>query len=407
MLYACSTLAPVKSCTIEKPLIIMLGIGEFDGMPNLTDSVKRDYMNVIHTFCDIWGYTILYATDDGAMRYMNRNTLNGEYFQNFKMKWSATEIEKFTEIAREQIISNEHDSMIYIISGHGDRDGVILDSDCKEIQLLTIYYEFWAKQCKYLCDKPKIIIVDACRGSAQATLFKKAALRGTNNDKNKNRNKSIKNSKNKDEKFAKIMNELKSAHDETKDLINEANFRYVFGNPEGYAVIEGGNFGGYLIRSIKHVLTKEFEKQSNTPVIHMDIFGRNYLQSQSLNELIGLIRAQADKLVGKKSKQLVDDQNLMEYHVYFKTLPNNDRRNNKSGLSQNINDNNSIAIQSQGHVTRVGAINVPNEESDEKVEFVWQLHNYKCLLRIYMLSVCLLLLRTKPKKTISYCWFYS
>ena len=55
--------------------------------------------------------------------------------------------------------------------------------------------------------------------------------------------------------------------------------------------------------------------------------------SRNLSELIKLIRAQANSLVGKKSKQLVDDQNLMEYTLCFSTIVNYTK--NKS---ININD---------------------------------------------------------------------
>ena len=44
---------------------------------------------------------------------------------------------------------------------------------------------------------------------------------------------------------------------------------------------------------------------------------KSYDRSKNLNEIVELIRAQANKLIGKYSEQLVDDQNLLKYAVYF------------------------------------------------------------------------------------------
>ena len=66
---------------------------------------------------------------------------------------------------KQTIIENNHDSILLIISSHGDSDGVILDTDCEELSLLIIFATFFGRECPYLLDKLKIFIIDACRVS--------------------------------------------------------------------------------------------------------------------------------------------------------------------------------------------------------------------------------------------------
>ena len=68
-------------------------------------------------------------------------------------------------------------------------------------------------------------------------------------------------------------------------------------------VIGGYLIGGYLIRSLKHVMIQE--KQYDIE------------KSKNLDQIIQLIRVQENKLVGKNSHQLVDDQNYINKDVYF------------------------------------------------------------------------------------------
>ena len=40
---------------LRNPLVIILGIGEFSGLPDL-DGVSKDYQNVINVFVNVWKY---------------------------------------------------------------------------------------------------------------------------------------------------------------------------------------------------------------------------------------------------------------------------------------------------------------------------------------------------------------
>ena len=80
----------------------------------------------------------------------------------------------------------------------------------------------------------------------------------------------------------------------------ESNFRYVYGNPDGYTVPDGGSKGGYLIRAIT------------------DVFNTDHIvKGNDLNDIVDQIRTQTQELAGKHSLACVEDVNSMMYKVYF------------------------------------------------------------------------------------------
>ena len=59
---------------------------------------------------------------------------------------------------------------ILIILSHG-RDGVVLSSDDQEIRIADIEKEFRRSKCPSLQGKPRIFIIDACRGQEDSMEF--------------------------------------------------------------------------------------------------------------------------------------------------------------------------------------------------------------------------------------------
>ena len=55
---------------MNDPLIIMMGIGKYDGMPNL-DGITKDYDNIIDTFVKHWKYKIFHRLNDNTFIYTN------------------------------------------------------------------------------------------------------------------------------------------------------------------------------------------------------------------------------------------------------------------------------------------------------------------------------------------------
>ena len=208
------------------------------------------------------------------------------------------------------VSQKNHDLLLFVISSHGDADGVILDSDCEEISLLSIFAEFFGNKCNFMLNKPKIFFVDACRGSMKSRIkmtdSKKTKQESSNlvldtmlEESEKQQPSIHKFGTNDDQKTLGIA-ETKhvSGHSGSgvrynhgmhsrqkaapKDLYhNETNCRFVFAHADGYAAVDGGSKGGYLIQSIKHV----FNKKNNNV-------------NENLDSIVNQIRSKTRKLVG-------------------------------------------------------------------------------------------------------------
>ena len=79
----------------------------------------------------------------------------------------------------------------------------------------------------------------------------------------------------------------------------EANFRYIYGNPDGYAVFDGGKYGGYLIQSIKKIFIKPETLKNN------------------LDEIIPQIRMKVEQKTGRYSIQHVQDIVNCNFRIFF------------------------------------------------------------------------------------------
>ena len=81
---------------------------------------------------------------------------------------------------------------------------------------------------------------------------------------------------------------------------NEANTRFLFANPDGYAAIDGGIKGGYLIQATKHVFCK-----------------LDQIYQKNLDNIVNQIRLETRKLVGSGTMQNVEDVNRINFNVLF------------------------------------------------------------------------------------------
>ena len=120
---------------MNDPLIVMMGIGKYDGLPDLL-GVTKDYDNVINTFVNEWNYKTFYQLNDNTTVYSNNiNKLK----RNYKLEWNSDEIELFIEQARKCIVQNRHDGLLFGISSHGDTGKVLYDSNCEKIELDFVF----------------------------------------------------------------------------------------------------------------------------------------------------------------------------------------------------------------------------------------------------------------------------
>ena len=342
---------------VANALIIILGIGEYDAnvMPSL-EGINTDYINLIYTFNHVLKYSVLFLNNLNEIQYYKNKKihLTPAIKNSFKKHWNYDEIENFYTNAVKYVVDNKHDSCIFAISSHGENDGIILDSTGDEVSLYGIFYQFNGQNCPYLIDKPKIFIIDACRGGMRSKpikskknatkmvstknngidknvaaelelkiedqdletndddINKQQAVRGNTNiiagiNQKKNLNK---NEKSRVGKMNIISNKNKgmtSQADASKYYHQEANFRYIYGNPEGFAVFDGGIKGGYLIRATKKVFVNA-----------------KFIKQKRLNDIVDEIRNQVQKLAGKVSMENVQDINNMNFPVEFLKNTNQD-----------------------------------------------------------------------------------
>ena len=303
---------------MEDPLIVILGIGDYHDKSQNLLGIRTDYKRCIKVFNGVYNYSVFYQDYKNKNVYKREkiDLETGKIGRRVKIEWKEAEILKFFGDARDVVAKYNHDGLIIIISSHGESGGVIRDSDSEEVSLMEIYWTFTRDECPYLKDKPKIIFVDACRGgmlcktestkkngntntgydnttetqtsaiktksfnsssaaSAHVTDHHKsyaniAATEPPNADStaktnvvsepdenttvaggNETKSSTNETSKNKIEK-----NSFENKFKKTKAYHKQGNFRFIYGSIDGYAVVEGGTKGGYLIQALCSVFSK-------------------------------------------------------------------------------------------------------------------------------------------------------
>ena len=285
---------------VKCSLVVIIGIGDYGGeMPELI-GIEKDYNNIIYTFYKQFGYSVVLWDKNNNLCYWNKNGQK-QKTKKYKIKWTDEEIYKFIDQVVEIVSTGKHDSLLFFISSHGDSEGVILDSQCDEISLLSIFSNFFGNKCVKMLNKPKIFIIDSCRGSMKSRVKKQLTPRQRKtstlrvvapihayDDTEITRG------------FSKKKSSVNQRRTTLKQLFHaQANCRFIYANPEGYAALDGGSKGGYLIRATKCVfLKKEIEKQS-------------------LDNIVNQIRMKTRKMVGKGTMENVQDVNQMNFDVYF------------------------------------------------------------------------------------------
>ena len=98
---------------------------------------------------------------------------HGNYSPNvktdkFKMRWTVDELEEFNDKLKQEFIDNSdssynYDTLIYVLSSHGDGKNLVYDSHGEQFISHPIYHQFDNKECKKLRNKPKIYLFDTQR----------------------------------------------------------------------------------------------------------------------------------------------------------------------------------------------------------------------------------------------------
>ena len=266
---------------LQNPFVIVVGIENYSQshFDNL-DGVAWDIKNMIKLWSKVYHYC-----DIETLSNSNKNKNE----KGDKILKDRQEFEDYLRIIRGKIDANKrNDGLLFIYSGHGIKDAIILANGIK-FKLCKIFEIFNGKECVFLRDKPKVFILDCCRGKNIAETYKK-----------------IENNNNFGQNIMSAQVPIQRQKGPPPAWVHErfhpnSGFATIFGNCENYACNESDK-GGSLIRSIQKIFEnpKEIEKYS-------------------LRELIIAIRKQTKLLTGSgHGTQCVDFHESLEYKVYFK-----------------------------------------------------------------------------------------
>ena len=357
----------VRTC--KNPLVISVTVAEYTPyFPSLTGPTKDCHL-VAFAMSYKRGYTLIYYDDKNVLHQIGRSSdaststhdsSSLEKDPNFKLKWKTGEIKQFNdEILKKLSKRNEeikqsnsnnndshdeskennnetkkqvkYDGLIYFISGHGDSNRVFYDSDCNNLNLNTVFFDrFSNKNCQYFYGKPKLFIIDCCRGKKTSKKKinqqyradqtgvniivnvktsedeKDAASHKTNNENDRNSMITTQ----KDGDTTQFQKEKKTPLEKDYDNLNDVDtkkhdrddMRCIFGNPDGYKVADSTK-GGYLTRSL---------------IIQL-CTNKNITDKLSFNTLKEQADALMNKLTGSVLAQVIHDENHWTYKLNLRS----------------------------------------------------------------------------------------
>ena len=152
------------------PLVTAVMIGDYTNstLPSIV-TANKDYENIVDAFNIACGYTVVVATQDATNKddgdgYKLRqfDDDNTDKSCNFKIKWTSDEIEDFNEKLKTDFIDNENtqfDSLIYIVSSHGDGKNLVYDGNGEDFSLSFIYHQFNNANCRNLINQKYICMI--------------------------------------------------------------------------------------------------------------------------------------------------------------------------------------------------------------------------------------------------------
>lgn len=324
--------------TVKNGLVVILGIGEIYGYPDLA-GVPKDYANIINTFKK-YNYAIFYKSANNESIYSNdKNVFRQE--TEYKLKWQWDEIDSFLVEARYYVVCNDHDALLFFISGHGDVNDVLHDSDCGCIQVQDeIVLTFHPEAVKYLESHqeteiqtkrlfaiPKIFFIDMCRGKKAAKVTQ--TVTGTSDINDDIKDVTIESKYNDQQQQSEIdcfMDEskisetdssattaktekftLKTVDQETADKLyaQTANFYSIYATSDSCLTADGSVNGGLFTRNVCRVFNDlEFVSDHTFDEIALNIRNGTKLDSTICGNL-------------KNFTQVVPNESTLEKPVKF------------------------------------------------------------------------------------------
>lgn len=143
--------------------------------------------------------------------------------------------EKFDEIKEDKKVLKDADCLIVALLTHGKEDTIYATD--QEIKIKTIMDKFNATNCPELALKPKIFILQACRGSEVGSGVNATVIRDPNQAD-----------------AAAETNEYDKIHGEIIRIPNEADFLAVYASSQGYGSFRNTEKGSPFVRILSDEL---------------------------------------------------------------------------------------------------------------------------------------------------------
>ena len=315
-------------------------------LPSISNP-EKDYQNVINTFKNIKTsqYDVVFAETNqidsstfslkriSCVDSPNDNISKDKArLYNFKKKWSEEEISDFNTKLKQEFIENNnknYDSLIYVISGHGDGKKMVYNSNGEEFMLTFIYYEFNNQQCRKLRNKPKIYLVDSQR-AANTKMDKKSSNNGNRNEEpDPTPNETDKTSNTKLEVLDDFKDKIKNCKDEDETYVKHSHKRTIC-CPSGQQAMKWNSKclenGSIFIQCFFHVLSKKLGKKS---ISLTDIL------FETRKYMVKMLRIPG---INSIDAIVLQDDSTMPCKIEFDMMKNETQFKHEAKLSQNDND---------------------------------------------------------------------
>ena len=253
--------------SLSHPLIVVCAIERYsdnEQLENFATAARNDYFNIIEAFHFVGGYSLVYLDQMNQLKHLTKKSKHGNIPNNFKLEWIDSDIDEFNKNIAKIASQDEYDSLIYLISCHGDESNIIFCSDGEEYSLLSLYQQFDNCKCRPFRNKPKIFIIDCNRGkkeekifynksSNQSTFFKNLSMQNETNIAMDSQTKAP-NTFVDDEKNFNSNNWNNTQIINSKTYVPCADFVKLYSCVNGYNSLRHNKNGGYLIQSVTKLM---------------------------------------------------------------------------------------------------------------------------------------------------------
>lgn len=281
----------VEKYPMRNPLVAMVTIGDYTDREGSSTQIRlRAEVDAkrIKKSCYVKnGYTLMYMENNSTKPTCVAEPPSQHPYTdetNYKIRWYSEEIDDFTNkvLAKLQDGLTDFDGLIYFVSGHGDSEGVFLDSESEEISIAILIDRFSNLNCIALRNKPKIFVFDCCRGPLRNTRrenekYNLAIVDAQNRAAEKNSGDTDKDKDEKDEDVddgmdMKMIESKLNVKSGTLPLVSVKESQFflshshnicVYANPDGYAILDGDGKGGYLIKSFATLMNADLPKHKS------------------------------------------------------------------------------------------------------------------------------------------------